>query len=465
MRIFIAYYIIKYREIEMRFSLKYSCISFLLVLIFVFALFAPLCFVAETSEENTLEINAGHAIIFNADSGYELYSKNADDYVYCAFLPRLMTCILLVESGVSLETVVTITSDMLKNTPEKSSADLAPGHTVTLRDLMKCVLVSNSQECAVAIATTLSGGVNEFVAQMNLRAAELGADKTLFTNVTGYYTSGTKQLTTVRDISKIITHALSLDYIEDYSDSRMISFSVGKSKRTLYTKNLLIDSNSSYYSKRATGLAISGNAEQGYALSSIAVNKSMRLVSIAIGSSSFADIFSDVSKMLTFSVNEYAFRTIVQSNSPITEVEVVLGKDRDYVTAVANKTLEISMPRSVSDSSILQIYNVPESIQAPVVRGQQIGTADYYYNGKLLGSVELLAQTDVALDIVGQYTGYIMAVFSNPYVWTFVLIILVLTVGYTVVVFMANKKRIREELRKKRDRIKVTEMKKVNKKR
>ena len=443
-------------------SLKNRCFSFFLIFILIASLFAAPVSAAEDS--NVLEVNAEHAIIINADSGYELYTKNPDDYVYCAFLPRLMTCILLVESGVSLETQVTITSDILKNTPEKSSANLASGHVVSLRDLMKCVLVANSQECAVAIATTIAGGVNEFVAQMNLRAAELGATNTTFTNVTGYYTSGTRQLTTMRDIAKIITHALSLDYIEDYSDSRFIEFSVGSSGRTMYTKNLLIDPSSSYYSKRATGLAISGNAEQGFALASIAVNKNMRLVSIAIGTESFSSIFADIANMLTFSVNEYAFRTIVLANSPVTEVEVVLGKDRDYVTSVADKTLEVSMPQSVPSSDILCVYNVPDSIQAPIVKGQQIGTAEYYYDGKLLGSVELLAQTDVALDIVGQYTGYISDFFRNPYVWTVLIIVLIITVGYTIVVFLANKKRIREELRKKRDRVKITEMKKKNKK-
>ena len=373
-----------------------------------------------------------------------------------------MTCILLVESGLNLEAEITITTEMLKNTPEKSSINMAAGHTISLRDLMKGVLVSNSQECAVAIAMTLGGTVNEFVAKMNLRAVELGARSTIFTNPTGYYSEGTCQLTTVRDIAKIITHALSLDYIEDYSDSRLVQVSLGKTSRTLYTKNLLIDSNSDYYSKRATGLAISGNAEQGFALASIAVNKNMRLVSIAIGSESFASIFNDVANMLTFSVNEYAFRTLVKVNAPVTEVEVILGKDRDYVTAVSEKTLEVSMPQSVPDSDIMLVYNVPETVDAPIVKGQKIGTAEYYHEGKLLGAVDLLAQTDVALDIVGQYTGYISKFFSNPYVWTVLIIAFVLVVGYMAVVFVANKKRIRAELRKKRDRVKVTEIKRKN---
>ncbi|MBQ7014904.1 MAG: D-alanyl-D-alanine carboxypeptidase [Clostridia bacterium] len=447
----------------MTINLKNRCLSFLMIIVFLITtVFASVCINAE--EDSSLETIANNAIIFNADTGYELYAKNADDYVYCAFLPRLMTCILLMESGINLETQVTITSEMLKNTPEKSSANLEVGNVISLRDLMKCVLVSNSQECAVAIATTVAGTLNNFVAQMNARAAELGATKTTFTNVTGYYTTGTRQLTTARDIAKIITHALSLDYIEDYSNSRMITFSVGKSSRTMFTKNLLIDTNSAYYSKRATGLAISGNQEQGFALASMATNKNMRLVSIAIGNTSFADILTDVANMLTFSVNEYAYRTLVLANAPITEIEVVLGKDRDYITSVAEKTLEVSLPKSIKDEDILHIYNVPDSIEAPILKGQQIGTAEYYYNGTLLGTVNLLAQTDVALDIVGQYTGYISDFFKNPIVWTVFFIILIIIIGYTVGVFIANKRRIREELRKRRDRVKITEKKKAKKK-
>ena len=108
----------------MSINLKNRCLSFLMVTVFIVTIILSSVCVCAEEEENTLEVTANQAIIFNADTGYELYTKNADDYVYCAFLPRLMTCILLVEAGVSLETQVTITSEILKNTPEKSSANL-----------------------------------------------------------------------------------------------------------------------------------------------------------------------------------------------------------------------------------------------------------------------------------------------------------------------------------------------------
>lgn len=415
---------------------------------------------AAGSEENNIETKAEYAIIVNANSGYELYSKNADAPVYCAFLPRLMTCILLIESGIDLDTKVTITSEMLKATPEKSSAGLASDNNISLRDLMKCVLVGNSQECSVAIAMTVGGTLNDFVAKMNIRAAELGALNTVFTNVTGYYSSGTKQKTTLRDAAKIITQALTLDYIEDYSNKRMAEFTVNNTTKSIFTKNLLVDTYSEYYSKKARGLAVSGNKEQGFALASVAANKNMRLVSIAIGSTSFADIYADVTAMLLFSINEYSYRTIIQSNSPATEIRVVLGKDRDFVTLIAAQTLEVSLPQSVKDTDIQTTFNIPDSVDAPVVKGQKLGTATYTLNGSTLGTVELLAQTDVALDVVGMYTKNISAFFANKYVWTVIIIIVVVVVFYSAVVFIANKKRIREELRKKHNRIKITEKKK-----
>ena len=100
-------------------NLKNRVLSFLLMTVFILTfVFSAVQLCAE--EDNALEIKANNAIIFNADSGYELYTRNADDYVYCAFLPRLMTCILLVEAGVCLETQVTITSEILKTHLKKA---------------------------------------------------------------------------------------------------------------------------------------------------------------------------------------------------------------------------------------------------------------------------------------------------------------------------------------------------------
>ena len=102
---------------------------------------APFSFSAKAEEPET---SSAAAIIINADTGLVLYEKNSESPIYCGFLPRLMTCILLVESGLNLDEEVTLTSKMLEAAPEKildgSAHVFSKGATITLRDLMKAAV-------------------------------------------------------------------------------------------------------------------------------------------------------------------------------------------------------------------------------------------------------------------------------------------------------------------------------------
>ena len=116
---------------------------------------APLFSLAEEKTEapepeKEPEISGKYAVIFNADDGGEiLYGKNENEKVYCGFLPRVMTCLLIAESG-KLDETAKVTQGMLVNTPQISTAQLKAGDELTYRDLLLCIAVVNSQEAAVA---------------------------------------------------------------------------------------------------------------------------------------------------------------------------------------------------------------------------------------------------------------------------------------------------------------------------
>jgi len=404
-------------------------------------------------EEKRFDVTAPFAIITNPDTGTVLYEKNADYSVFCGFLPRLMTCIMLVESGIDLETKIQITKEMSVVTHDQSSADLRTGDKISLYDLMQCILVSNSQEAAIAIATTLGGSVSQFVVNMNLRAREIGAENTSFTNVTGQYTSTTKQSTTVKDIATICTHALTLDYIEDISNYRYVEISVNGRTRQLFTKNSLVDKNSTYYYKKASGLCISGSSTAGYALASVTEVKTTRILSVAVTYDTIGSVYEDVTSMLKYSLEEYAIRTLIQKNAPVSEIPVVFGKERDTLILVAENTVTASLPSSVKDDEIVVTVVVPDDVNAPVEKGTPLGTVTYEFEGRNYGTVNLIAQSDISLDIVAQYTAKINGFFTNKYVVAAIVLILAIIVFYSVVLFAAAKKQKRKEQSRKRDRI------------
>ncbi len=431
-------------------------LSVILIIAFLFVMFPAALFADETEEEpakENFDVNAPFAAVVNADTGTELFTKNADTPFFCAFLPRIMTCIMLVESGLDLSTEISLTSEMMSVSHDKSSANLVAGNKISLYELMKCILVANSQEACIAVAVTLAGSVSDFIVKMNLRARELGAESTAFTNVTGQYSSTTKQTTTAYDVIKICSHALTLEYIEDLSNYRYLEITVNNAKRSIYTHNSIIDRNSAYYNKKASGLAISGNNTTGYALVSVAVDKAMRIVCFALCYTSAAELYADMTEMINFSLTEYSYRTLIQKHAPVVEIPVVFGKERDTVTLVSNATISASLPSSVPDSDIVVEKNIPEKVEAPIAKGTVLGSVTYSYEGRIYGSADLIAQSDISLDVIESYSTAINEFFSNKYIWAAIITVITVVIFYSTVLYIKNRKKMRREESSKRDRI------------
>ncbi len=411
-------------------------------------------FSAEQTEEG-LQIVAEKGIIVNMETGTVLFDKGANDIVFCGFLPRLMTCILLVESGIPLDTVITVHEKTKSLTPQMSSAGIVGGDKISLGDLMNAVLVCNSQEAAVAIALHLSGGdIYSFYQKMNAKAQSLGATSTNFANVTGYYSGSALNYTTPRDAALIACHALSLDYIIERANLRYADLKVNGKTKKVYTRNSLIDSGSTYYYRRASGLALYGDANVGSSMVSMTEDKGVRFVCVAISSSGISQTYADMKEMLIFAINEYQYFTIVQKNAPIREIPVQLGKNRDYVVVATDAEIAISLPKSADMAEVQNIVDIPTELTAPIKKGEIIGKMTVMYGGKLVGEVNLIAQTTIELDVVAQYTKYITDFFSNKYFIATVITLLLIIVFYIVLAQLVNSKKKRRAQSESRDRVK-----------
>ena len=85
--------------------------------------------------ESPLEIVAEKGVILNMESGVVLYDKGSNDVVFCGFLPRLMTCILLVESGYPLDTMITVHEKTKSLTRMRCTRKDTTQRNKSLRDL------------------------------------------------------------------------------------------------------------------------------------------------------------------------------------------------------------------------------------------------------------------------------------------------------------------------------------------
>jgi D-alanyl-D-alanine carboxypeptidase (penicillin-binding protein 5/6) len=137
------------------------------------------------------EIVSRAAVLLDVETGTVLYSKNPHDEIPPASLTKLMTIHLVlkeVNAGrISLDKIVPITTESwaLRQPPRSSLMFLAPGQTVTLKEILLGLAVSSGNDAAVAAALSIAPSVSDFAHMMTMEARRMGFVKTRFVEPSG----------------------------------------------------------------------------------------------------------------------------------------------------------------------------------------------------------------------------------------------------------------------------------------
>ena len=117
-----------------------------------------------------------HAAVVDLDSGDTLYRKHADRVVPIASVTKLMTAVVVLESGQPLDEWLTIV-ERDRPAPNNGFTHLRPGSQLQRGDLLRLALMASENHAAYVLARHHPGGFEAFVDAMNARAAALGAER------------------------------------------------------------------------------------------------------------------------------------------------------------------------------------------------------------------------------------------------------------------------------------------------
>ena len=186
--------------------------------------------------------------LFNADTGKTLLTQNADQPRYVASLTKMMTALLVLESGTDLNASITIPDSL---TPELQSIRANRGHTIGLQagetvrriDMMYAMLLPSANDAASVLAVDTSGSLAAFAAQMNVRASQLGCTATHFTCPHGLYDGG--NYSTARDMAKIAAAAFANKTLCEIDSTLSYKFPATKAAaartKLIFTKFFIIN--------------------------------------------------------------------------------------------------------------------------------------------------------------------------------------------------------------------------------
>lgn len=398
---------------------------------------------------------SGAVILIDADSGRVLYEKNADAKMFPASTTKVMSAILFIEN-IAPTDIVTASYNAVMDIPiGASNMGIMQGEQLTAEQLFHGVLVYSANEACNVLAEHMSGSVDAFVEQMNAKAKELGMDSTHFVNPHGLHDEN--HYTTARDMAKVARYAMQNETFRKIVNTLTYYIEPTnkyEERRILSNTNYLINGASRYAYSAATGIKTGYTSAAANCLISSATKGDENLIAVTLGAKQQVDgvySFIDSKAILEYGFESFSQKTLSAKDEILAEVDVKHGRGADFVTAMAEKELKALLPTDVTVSEITSELKTQEGLVAPIAKGTIVGTATYYYKDEPLGSVNLVAGTDIKTDYVSLIFSKILAFFLHP----LVLIPILLIVGgfiFLVILAQIKAKKRRRYLRRKRYR-------------
>jgi D-alanyl-D-alanine carboxypeptidase (penicillin-binding protein 5/6) len=158
----------------------------------------PVPFAVPNDSGGVPPVSAASVIVLDAQTGRTLWEKNADQERPVASTQKLLTGLIVAESG-GLDSLVRVAAP--DTWCEPSMLYIKPGETYRRGDLLRVLLVKSMNDVARCLARDNGGSVEEFALKMNNRAARLGMTNSHFSNPNGLPSPG--QHSSARDMSKV----------------------------------------------------------------------------------------------------------------------------------------------------------------------------------------------------------------------------------------------------------------------
>lgn len=259
-----------------------------------------------------------YMVLYDATNKQVLYSKNADEKCYPASLTKMITALVALDYT-KPEDMITVGSEINLIGYNSSTANLAVGNKLTMKQLLQALLIKSGNDAAYVIAVHVGrliadnekldryAAVSKFCEAMNAKADALGCSKTThFSNPDGYHAED--HHTTANDMLKAADAVLSNDLLREIVGTPVVKAKLasGGTKTWENSNYLLLEldkrgNKNKYYYPDAFGLKTGTTDEAGCCLAACAQRDGRTLILIAMGAETDSGRWEDVCGLLDLS--------------------------------------------------------------------------------------------------------------------------------------------------------------------
>lgn len=418
------------------------------------------CTTANAYQISGFKLYAKNALLVCLDNNKVVFEREADKRIYPASITKIMTSLIVLDECKDLDSeTVTASWDNIHDLDGTglTMLNLKVGETMSVHDALYAVLMCSSADVCMALSEHFGGTVDGFVKKMNRKAKELGMNSTHFTNVTGIHDDD--HYTTVNDVYKMTLAALKYDEFVKITETCRYHLQPTNmhSERTILTTNFLQDVTTAYYYRYASGVKTGYTDQAGRCLVSTAKKNGYSYLCIVMNcppknekGQSQRKEFTDSKNLYEWIFNNYDYKVLCDTSSPIGEAKVSCCKDTDHVSLVLEKDFSAILPKLANDSTVTyKIHTKEKEFKAPVKAGDVLGTVDIYYANEKLATENIVAAQTLESSNLLTFVYGIKALLTSK---VFIAIVVIIFIG--ILVFVLSSIIMTKRARSRRRKIK-----------
>jgi D-alanyl-D-alanine carboxypeptidase len=442
-------------------------VSILMCLLFAASFAMPAA--AETYYPPPFEVDAEGVYLYNLDTDTPISQKNMDEPMYPASLTKIMTCILALENTENLDTEMLTYPPYVQDYLYRyqyvdgngavSLGGLMAGEELSMRQLLYALMLPSANEAAMIIADHIGGSQEEFAEMMTAKARELGATKTTFVNANGLFHP--EHVTTPADMAKIAMYAMDLPGFMDIVTAATYDTGPTNMHDNLNwnTTVLMQVANSSFYYPGLAGIKTGSVPEAGDCFISTCTRDGFTYLLVVMGAKYLDEEGNTLPERGAFTVTKQYYdwvfenfrrKTLVEQGTHEAEIPLKLSADKDYLALMTGDRLTHLVKADIQVTDVMKNPIIPESINAPVEKGQQIGELSLVLGGEEIGRVPLLAAESVAASPALLLWERLKEIMSSFWFKFIVILLVLLIIFYAVIMVLRNRNRRRNSYRPRR---------------
>lgn len=304
-------------------------------------------------------------------------------------ITKLMSALVVMdkisEEKIGLNTMIRVSEEESKIDGLKMQ--LKVNDQISVKDLLVGMLLGNQNNATIILTRVAAGNEDEFVKLMNAKAKKIGLKNTVFYTSTGIHSDISKKksdIGTVEDTIKLVNTVMK---------NKELNEIVKQNSLQIKNNTLKISNVNKINSKdpEATGIRVSSYLTSGYNTIFTTKKEGKTYIAIIFGSPSDITLNKQINDEIDTLKTGFKTNILISAGEFIIEAPLKNGKQKRVELFAATNITE----ETKNDWKLNKYVFLPKEINAPIKKGEKVGTYIISYEGREIGRTDLVSAVDL----------------------------------------------------------------------